>query len=93
MDSFVLNRTFMSNCLCFSEIMAALRSLTRSVPPTKAGPFIRLVGSLDFKGQGTKHELESLDPYVLCDDGGTHVGKGRSFLGSGSVEFFLNFVD
>ena len=73
--------------------MAALRSLTRSVPPTKAGPFIRLVGSLDFKGQGTKHELESLDPYVLCDDGGTHVGKGRSFLGLGSVEFFQIVVE
>jgi len=47
--------------------MAAARSVVRLVNPTKAGPLFRLVGSVDFKGKGTKHELEGLDPVVLCD--------------------------
>jgi hypothetical protein len=54
----------------------ALRAIIKSVAPSKAGPFVRLVGSKDFKGQGTLHPLESVDPVVLCDDGGRHVGKG-----------------
>lgn len=56
----------------------ALRSIIKSVPPTKAGPLVRLVGSLDFKGQGKNHPLESVDPVVLCDDGGL-VGKGMYY--------------
>lgn len=47
--------------------MAAARSIVRVVNPTAAGPLKRLVGSLDFKGKGTKHELAGLDPVVLCD--------------------------
>jgi len=46
---------------------AAARSVVRFVAPTKAGPLKRLVGSVDFKGQGTQHELAGLDPVVLCD--------------------------
>jgi len=47
--------------------MAAARSIVQFVSPTGAGPLKRLVGSLDFKGKGTKHDLEGLDPVVLCD--------------------------
>jgi len=45
----------------------ATRSIVRFVNATTMGPLKRLVGSLDIKGQGTKHELESVDPVVLCD--------------------------
>jgi len=47
--------------------MATARSVIRIVSPTSAGPLKRLVGSVDFKGKGTKHELEGVDPVVLCD--------------------------
>lgn len=57
--------------------MPARRSIIQSIVPTKAGPFTRLVGSLDFKGQGTKHPLEAVDPIVLCDDGGRKIGVGK----------------
>lgn len=46
---------------------AAPRSIVRFVAATKMGPLMRLIGSTDFKGKGTKHELEALDPVVLCD--------------------------
>ncbi|XP_065051307.1 uncharacterized protein LOC135680983 [Rhopilema esculentum] len=54
---------------------AALRSITNRVLATKAGPLQRLVGSLDFKGQGTKHPLVDVDPVMLCDIGVIN-GKG-----------------
>ena len=56
-------------------IMAALRAATRRVLPCKAGPLLRLVGTVDFKGKGTKHELADVDPVVLCDIGVIN-GKG-----------------
>merc|ERR1712158_50923 len=43
------------------------RSIVRFVNSTSMGPLKRLVGSVDCEGQGTKHELEGLDPVVLCD--------------------------
>ena len=60
---------------------AAARSIVRCVNPTKAGPLTRLVGSLDVKGQGTKHELEGLDPVVLCDYSGVIAGAGKPPFG------------
>jgi len=46
---------------------AAARSIVRVVKPTPTGPLMRLVGTTDCKGKGTVHELEGLDPVVLCD--------------------------
>ena len=63
------------------EMASAARSIVRCVLPTKAGPIHRLVGSLDFKGQGTKHELAGLDPVVLCDYTGTMSGAGKPPFG------------
>ena len=60
--------------------MAALRAVTRKVLPTKAGPLLRLVGTVDFKGQGTRHELTDVDPVVLCDIG-VLEGKGKPPFG------------
>jgi len=46
------------------------------VKPTPAGPIKRLVGTTDCKGKGTAHELEGLDPVVLCDYAAiTGIGK------------------
>jgi len=60
---------------------AAARSIVRFVTPTGAGPLKRLVGSLDIKGQGTKHELEGVDPVVLCDYAAI-TGAGNPPFGS-----------
>ncbi|XP_059085380.1 uncharacterized protein LOC131882295 [Tigriopus californicus] len=58
-----------------------MTTVIKFVPATKTGPFSRLIGSLDFKGQGTKHPLEVLDPFVLCDDSGSIQGKGKPPFG------------
>jgi len=58
----------------------AARSIVRMVTPTGAGPLKRLVGSVDIKGQGTSHELEGLDPVVLCDFAAIS-GKGNPPFG------------
>ena len=55
--------------------MAALRSVTKKVLACKAGPLLRLVGTTDFKGKGTKHEIADVDPVMLCDIGAME-GKG-----------------
>ena len=55
--------------------MAALRSAARRVLSCKASPLLRLVGTTDFKGNGTKHEIADVDPVVLCDIGYME-GKG-----------------
>ena len=60
----------------------AARSIVRFVNSTPAGPIKRLVGSVDVKGQGTKHELEGLDPVVLCDT--------ASISGAGKPPFGLH---
>lgn len=57
-----------------------MTTVIKFVPATKTGHFSRLIGSLDFKGQGTKHSLECLDPFVLCDDSGLIQGKGETDL-------------
>ncbi len=57
----------------------AARKIIKTVASKPAGPFHRLVGSVDCKGKGTLHELEHVDPIVLLDDGGKHIGKGNSF--------------
>lgn len=43
------------------------RVVASFIPKTITGPLHRLVGGLDFKGQGTNHPLLSVDPVVLCD--------------------------
>ena len=55
----------------------ALRKIIKSVPATKSGPIIRLIGSVDFKGQGINHPLESVDPVILLDYTGKFSGKGK----------------
>lgn len=55
--------------------MAALRAVTQRVLASKAGPLLRLIGTVDFKGQGTKHELADVDPVLLLDIG-VIEGKG-----------------
>ena len=45
----------------------AARSIVRIVNPKSMGPLKRLVGSVDCKGKGTEHELEWMDPVILCD--------------------------
>jgi len=59
--------------------MAALRAVTKRVLPGKAGPLLRLIGTVDFKGKGTKHELADVDPVVLCDIGVIEGKRGPSF--------------
>eukprot|EP00095_Tigriopus_kingsejongensis_P000373 maker-scaffold319_size207808-snap-gene-1.17 protein:Tk00373 transcript:maker-scaffold319_size207808-snap-gene-1.17-mRNA-1 annotation:"predicted protein" len=65
----------------FSAHGTKMTTVTKFVPVSKAGPFTRLIGSLDFKGQGTKHPLAELDPFILCDDSGSIQGKGKPPFG------------
>ena len=59
----------------------ALRKILRSVPATKAGPIFRLVGSVDFKGQGINHPIEAVDPVIMLDYTGEFSGKGLPKFG------------
>ncbi len=43
-------------------------------PPTVAGHFRRVIGTVDFLGQGTKHAVADVNPFVLLDDPPTMVG-------------------
>ena len=67
----------------------ASRKILKSVPATKAGPIYRLVGSLDFKGQGIKHPLDSVDPVIMVDYTGKFSGKGK-IHNSGKLIFQLS---
>jgi len=40
----------------------------RILPTTISGPITRVIGSLDFKGQGTTHILPHVNPFVLLDE-------------------------
>ena len=58
-----------------------LRSITKRVLGTQAGPLQRLIGTTDCKGKGTKHPLAEVDPVFLCDTGKPMEGKGLPAFG------------
>lgn len=60
--------------------MVPIRNITKRVIASKQGPIQRLVGTVDFKGQGTTHEVAHVDPVVLCDIGRVE-GKGLPAFG------------
>lgn len=53
----------------------ALRNIVKTVQASYDGHIYRLLGSVDCKGQGIKHELESLDPLIMIDYANVQ-GKG-----------------
>eukprot|EP00038_Savillea_parva_P016727 m.17836 g.17836 ORF g.17836 m.17836 type:complete len:304 (+) comp3539_c0_seq1:1596-2507(+) len=56
--------------------MGPPRAVQQVVPATDTNRFKRLIGTLDFKGQGTDHRLADVEPYVLFDDAQELQGKG-----------------
>jgi hypothetical protein len=39
----------------------------------------RLIGGLDYKGQGTAHPLLGVDPFVLCECAPELMGAGKIY--------------
>lgn len=62
--------------------MSVNRVVNSFVPRTPLhGSLSRLIGGLDFKGQGTNHPLISVDPFILCDSAVEIVGPGKPPFG------------